>query len=42
MEIPYDENDYYLIVDSQAGCGEYLLQVNGFFGTPDSGSDATH
>ena len=42
VEIPYDENDYYLIVDSQFGCGEYQLAVSGPGEAPDAGPDATH
>jgi hypothetical protein len=41
VAIPQDENDYYLIVDSQVGCGDYWLVVNGFFGTTGVESDAT-
>ena len=37
--IPYDQNDYYLIIDSRYGCGDYLLTVNGNSGEPDANPD---
>ena len=40
VEIPYDHNDYYLIIDSQGGCGDYRLTVNGFSDEPVTEPDA--